>query len=87
MSVYNMADAINPCPTNGTTESADLVQTDVRLVYAVCASTGHDNEVHYECGKRMTSIVEALEANDLTPASLPKEVGSSSPGNGHTQSD
>ena len=72
-----MTDSNVPCRANGATEDVDLVQTDVRLVYAVCASKGHDNEVHYECNKRMTSILEALEANNLTAASLPDQVGRS----------
>jgi hypothetical protein len=44
------------------------------VIYAVCASKGHDNEGHYECGKRMTSILDALASHGLTPNKQPHEV-------------
>lgn len=48
---------------------------NILLIYAVSTSPGHDNEGHFECERRMTSILDALAAHSLIPGKDPTEVG------------
>jgi hypothetical protein len=45
------------------------------LVYAIAASPQHDFDGHYECGRRMTSILDALAASKLRAEDNPGLVG------------
>lgn len=52
---------------------AGLART-AKLLYTVVGSPSHDNEGHFECGRRMTSILTALASHKLLASDHGGEV-------------